>query len=90
MKIISVRMMELSIVLIVITYLRRNQMNQYNIFTPHNQYPLFITTDVNLIEMYKAALVSGANQIMWENGIINLSQVIGIIDMTPPELPNSK
>lgn len=57
---------------------------QYNLFTSTHPHPIFVCTDVNLLEMYKAALVSGANHIVWEQGVISLNQVIGIMDISPP------
>jgi hypothetical protein len=42
----------------------------------------FINTDVNLLEMYKAALVSGADHLIWEKGVINLKYVVAVIDNT--------
>lgn len=45
----------------------------------------WINTDVNLIEMYKAALLSGQNMIVWERGVVNLSTVVGLIDNSPIE-----
>jgi hypothetical protein len=59
-------------------------MYQFNIYTPHAQYPMFVTTDVNLLEMYKAALITGAKQIMWEKGIVDITQIIGIFDVSAP------
>lgn len=43
----------------------------------------FVSTDVNLIEMHKSALVSGATHISWERGVIDLTHVVAIIDNSP-------
>lgn len=61
-------------------------MYNYNLYTLTG--PMYITTDVNLLEMYKSALATGATKIVWERGILDLTQVIGIMDMAP--LPDKK
>lgn len=63
-----------------------NPQYQYNMFYTTMPHPIFIMTDVNLLEMYKSALVSGSKVIMWEKGIINMELVIGIVDITPAPL----
>lgn len=48
----------------------------------HNGMNQFIQSDVNLLEMYKAAIASGSSVVTWEKGVINLTQIVGIIDNT--------
>ena len=62
-------------------------MYNYNLLVNTGQMVIYqyITTDVNLLEMYKAALVSGHEMISWEKGVIDLTSVVGIIDTSPSE-----
>ncbi len=57
-------------------------MYQYNLYinTGSTIAMQWITTEVNLLEMYKSALLSGMNSIVWEKGVLNLSTIIGIVD----------
>lgn len=45
----------------------------------------WINTDVNLLEMYKSAILSGQKLIVWEKGVIDLTAVVGLIDTAPCE-----
>lgn len=65
-------------------------MYNYNLLVNSGQMVLnqWITTDVNLLEMYKSALLSGQKIIVWEKGVIDLRSVVGLID-TSVEKSNS-
>lgn len=59
-------------------------MYQYQILVNTGQMILshWINTDVNLLEMYKSALLSGQKIIVWEKGVIDLTAVVGLVDNT--------
>ncbi|MED3562365.1 hypothetical protein [Bacillus xiapuensis] len=40
----------------------------------------FVTTDINLLESYKNAIMLGNGYISWEKGAIDMRQIVGIID----------
>ncbi|PHA03000.1 hypothetical protein COE51_01265 [Bacillus pseudomycoides] len=42
----------------------------------------FITTDINLLENYKNAIMLGNGFISWEKGAIDTKQIVGIVDTT--------
>jgi hypothetical protein len=43
---------------------------------------IFVSTDFNLLEAYKSALLSNNGFVTWEKGVINVNQIVGIIDTT--------
>lgn len=59
-------------------------MKQYNLLVNAGSMVInhWVNTDVNLLEMYKSALVSVAIHITWEKGVIDVKSVVGIIDNT--------
>lgn len=38
----------------------------------------YIQTEVNLIEVYKNALLMGHGQIVWDKGVLDCSQIVGV------------
>jgi hypothetical protein len=42
----------------------------------------YITTDINLLESYKNAIMLGSGHISWENGAIDTKNIVGIINTT--------
>lgn len=42
-------------------------------------YTHYITSDVDLLQVYKDALISKTGYVVWDKGVIDCSQIIGII-----------
>jgi hypothetical protein len=65
----------------------------YNVLveTQHGINTQFIYTNINLIEQYKTAIIQGKGYIMWEDGVIDYTKIVGITRqpmLKPAEKPS--
>ncbi|MED4586660.1 hypothetical protein P9578_28295 [Brevibacillus choshinensis] len=49
----------------------------------------FITTDIDLLDQYKAAIINGKGYIVWEDGVIDCSKLVGMKRNKPYPPPSN-
>lgn len=60
-------------------------MNNYNILVEAQNgiYNQYINTDIDLIDQYKTAIIQSKGYIMWEDGVIDYTKIVGITRQPP-------
>lgn len=66
-------------------------MDSYNLLveSTHGLTSHFVQTNIDLIAQYKDSLLQGKGYVMWEDGVIDYSRIVGITRQPKPVAPKA-